>query len=49
LRDFAKGSRHCFFAINLQTRETISLDGEYFETSPEFLEEEAARTAQTVD
>ncbi len=49
LRDFAKGSRHSFFAINLQTRETISLDGEYFENSPEFLEEEATRTAQTVD
>ncbi len=49
LRDFAKGSRHCFFAINLQTRETILLDGEHFGSSSELLEEEAARTAQTVD
>ena len=45
LRDFAKGSRHSFFAINLQTRETISLDGEHFEPSSELLGEETSRTA----
>lgn len=53
LRDLVKGAKHCFFAINLQTRETISLDGENGENcgiSPEILlGEESAREVETVD
>ena len=50
LRDFVKGSKHSFFAINLRSRETILLDPESCENSPETLmSEEEDRTVETFD